>query len=131
MAKTAVLVPELLRNVVTRPVTRFYPFEKAHVPAGFRGVPRFTPESCTGCKVCMKDCPAEAIEIQIETLPAEPAVEGQPAPRPKRKMSMVLYLDRCVHCARCSEVCPKGSIVLDNEFESANFSRAALRLETK
>jgi formate hydrogenlyase subunit 6/NADH:ubiquinone oxidoreductase subunit I len=131
MAKAAVLVPELLRNLVERPVTRLYPFEKVHVPAGFRGVPRFTPETCSGCKVCVRDCPSEAIEIHVETLPAEPGVEGQPSPKPKRKMSMVLYLDRCVHCGRCAEVCPRGSIILDDEFESAAFSRDTLRLVTK
>jgi formate hydrogenlyase subunit 6/NADH:ubiquinone oxidoreductase subunit I len=41
---------------------------------------------------------------------------------------MILYLDRCVHCERCAEVCPKDAIFLDTEFELANFSRDALRL---
>ena len=129
MSKTGILVPELMRNLGRRPVTRFYPFEKAFAPEGFRGTPRFVSEKCIGCKVCMRDCPSEAIEIHVDLIPStEPTVEGQPAPKPTKKLTMVLYLDRCVHCARCAEVCPKDAIALDQEFEVANFTRDALRL---
>jgi NADH-quinone oxidoreductase subunit I len=129
MLKPAVLVPELMRNLGHRPVTRFYPFEKTAVPVGFRGTPRFVSAKCIGCKACVRDCTAEAIEINVELLPSkEPAIEGQPAPKPQKKLTMVLYLDRCVHCGRCAEVCPKDAIFLDTEFELANFTRAALRL---
>ena len=41
---------------------------------------------------------------------------------------LTLYLDRCVHCARCAEVCPKDSIYLDEEFAMAAFSREALKI---
>lgn len=129
MSRAGVLIPELVRNLARKPVTRLYPFEKAHVPEGFRGTPRFVSASCIGCKVCMRDCPSEAIEINLELVPSsEPVVEGQPAPKPTKKLSMVLYLDRCVHCARCAEVCPKDAIALDQEFEVASFTRGALRL---
>lgn len=129
MTKPAVLVPELLRNLATRPVTRFYPFEPAVVPERFRGTPRFKGEACIGCKVCMRDCPSDAIHINVEVIPpTEPPVEGQPAPKPKRKMTMTLYLDRCVHCERCAEVCPKDAIYLDQEFAMAAFSREALKI---
>jgi len=129
MFKPGVLVPELFRNLATRPVTRFYPFEAAVVPKGFRGTPRFRSETCIGCKVCMRDCPSDAIHINVEVIPStEPAVEGQPAPKPKKKMTMTLYLDRCVHCERCAEVCPKDSIYLDEEFAMAAFSREALKI---
>jgi len=77
----------------------------------------------------MRDCPSDAIHIEVQTIPStEPQIEGQPAPKPKKKITMILYLDRCVHCERCAEVCPKDAIFLDTEFELANFSRDALRL---
>jgi formate hydrogenlyase subunit 6/NADH:ubiquinone oxidoreductase subunit I len=129
MTKAGALVPELFRNLNRRPVTRFYPFEKAEVPERFRGTPRFRSDNCIGCKVCMRDCPSDAIHIEVQTIPStEPQIEGQPAPKPKKKITMILYLDRCVHCERCAEVCPKDAIFLDTEFELANFSRDALRL---
>jgi NADH-quinone oxidoreductase subunit I len=129
MLKPGVLIPELFRKFSERPVTRFYPFEKAIVPEGFRGTPRFVGDKCIGCKVCMRDCPSDAIQINVEVIPSTaPVVEGQPAPKPTKKITMVLYLDRCVHCARCAEVCPKDAIFLDTEFEMAAFSRDSLRL---
>jgi formate hydrogenlyase subunit 6/NADH:ubiquinone oxidoreductase subunit I len=65
----------------------------------------------------------------MELIPSKEApIEGLPAPKPTKKLTMVLYLDRCVHCGRCAEVCPKAAIALDEEFELANFTRSALRL---
>jgi formate hydrogenlyase subunit 6/NADH:ubiquinone oxidoreductase subunit I len=119
-------VPELLRNLATRPVTRLYPFEPAVVPDGFRGTPRFSAERCVGCMLCVKDCPSDALHINVELIPsAEPVVEGRPAPKPQKRFAMELYLDRCVHCARCAEVCAKDAIALDGEFEVAAFTRDA------
>lgn len=128
MKKAGVLIPELLHNLKAKPVTLNYPFEKVTVPDGFRGTPRFVGEKCIGCKACIRDCTAEAIDIQVEKieLPADP-VTGE-VPKPQKKIRMILYLDRCVHCARCAEVCPKEAIFMDTEFEVANFTRAALRL---
>lgn len=126
-ARPAAMVPELLRNLTSRPVTRFYPFEAAVVPSGFRGTPRFSAERCVGCQLCVKDCPSDALHITVELIPSTaPVVEGQPAPKPRKRFSMELYLDRCVHCARCAEVCNKDAIALDTEFEVAAFSRGAL-----
>lgn len=126
-SRPAVLMPELLRNLASRPVTRCYPFEKAVVPSGFRGTPRFDPERCVGCQLCVKDCPSDALHILVELIPSTaPVVEGQPAPKPRKRYTMELFLDRCVHCARCAEACNKDAIALDTEFEVAAFSREAL-----
>ena len=127
MKKAGALIPELLGTIRKKPVTRQYPFVKAVVPEGFRGTPRFDPALCKGCQVCVRDCTAEAIEItQKPPDPnAPPLPEGQ---KPPRVFFMTLYLDRCVHCARCAEACPTKSIKLYTEFELANFTRDALKL---
>jgi formate hydrogenlyase subunit 6/NADH:ubiquinone oxidoreductase subunit I len=121
------LIPELLEHLTHHPVTREYPFEKVETPEGFRGTPQLRSNTCVGCMACVRDCTSEAIEIVLK--PANPAdpppVEGA---KPVKKFQMILYLDRCVHCARCAEVCPKDAIYLDREFEMASFSRDALRL---
>ena len=81
-----------------------------------------------GCKLCMKDCTAEAIEIeQVPTPEAPPNPDGTPGPKAPRRFKMILYLDRCIHCARCAEVCNKDAIYLDEEFEIANFTHEALK----
>jgi formate hydrogenlyase subunit 6/NADH:ubiquinone oxidoreductase subunit I len=128
MKKAGAIIPELMQNLTTKPVTRFYPFEAAKAPKGYRGVPRFLWERCVGCQLCVKDCTAEAIEIQPVPSPEPPPnPDGTPGKAPKR-FRMVLYIDRCVHCARCAEVCNKDAIYLDEEYEMANFTRGALKL---
>jgi NADH-quinone oxidoreductase subunit I len=121
------IIPELLGNLGHTPVTRGYPFVKVETPLGFRGTPQLRPGICLGCKACVRDCTSEAIEIILKPpSPTDPPpAEGT---KPVKKYQMIIYLDRCVHCARCAEVCPKDAIYLDREFEMANFTRAALRL---
>jgi formate hydrogenlyase subunit 6/NADH:ubiquinone oxidoreductase subunit I len=127
---TGGLIPELLANLGSKPVTREYPFEKVETPDGFRGTPQFRPALCVGCKACVRDCTSEAIEITLRPPDpsAPPPAEGA---KPVKKYRMTIYLDRCIHCARCAEACPKDAIYLDKEFEMANFSREALRLESE
>ena len=127
MFKVGIFIPELLSNIGHAPATREYPFVKAPVPEGFRGTPRFRPDACLGCKACVRDCTSEAIEIEMKPpSPSDPSPEK--GRNPVKKFRMILYLDRCIHCARCAEVCPKDAIYLDQEFEVANFSHEALRL---
>jgi NADH-quinone oxidoreductase subunit I len=127
MFKAGIFIPELLGNLGKAPVTGGYPFVKIHVPEGFRGVPRLRPDTCLGCKACVRDCTSEAIEIeQKPPSPSDPPPEK--GRNPVKKFRMILYLDRCIHCARCAEVCPKDAIYLDQEFEVANFTREALRI---
>ncbi len=130
MAHTGGLIPELLANLKMRPVTGMYPFVKVEAPEGFRGTPRVRPGICVGCKACVRDCTAEAIEIVLK-----PASPSDPPPaegaKPVKKYQMIIYLDRCVHCARCAEVCPKDAIYLDREFEVANFTHGALKVVTE
>jgi NADH-quinone oxidoreductase subunit I len=127
MSRAGVFIPELLGNLTQTPATREYPFTKIQVPKGFRGTPKLKPGVCLGCKACVRDCTSEAIEIVLKPpSPSDPAPEE--GKKPAKKFQMILYLDRCIHCARCAEVCPKDALYLDEEFEVANFTREALRL---
>lgn len=129
MSKIGALIPEMLRNLTAKPATRMYPFEPVAVPEGYRGIPKFVYEKCVGCQLCVKDCTAEAIEIVqvIEPPPPAPA-EGEPAPKIPKKYQMVLYVDRCIHCARCAEVCARNALHMDESFELANFTRDSLKI---
>ena len=121
-----VFIPELLGNLAETPATRGYPFKSS----GCRRIPRHAVHEtglCVGCKACVRDCTSDAIEILLKPpSPSDPPLEE--GKKPAKKFQMILYLDRCIHCARCAEVCPKDAIYLDQEFEVANFTRAALRL---
>jgi formate hydrogenlyase subunit 6/NADH:ubiquinone oxidoreductase subunit I len=131
MSQIGAFIPEMLRNLVTKPVTGMYPFEPVAVPAGYRGVPKFVYEQCVGCQLCVKDCTAEAIEIELVKQPAPPApAEGEPAPKVPKQYRMILYVDRCIHCARCAEVCARNAISMDERFELAGFDHQMLLEKT-
>jgi formate hydrogenlyase subunit 6/NADH:ubiquinone oxidoreductase subunit I len=119
-------IPGLLKNLTKTPATRGYPFVKSIVPKGFRGTPQMKSDLCVGCKACVRDCTSEAIEIILKP-PSPTDAPPEEGKKPVKKFQMIIYLDRCIHCARCAEVCPKDAIYLDEEFEVANFTRASLK----
>lgn len=124
---------EALRQLFKEPATSSYPFSKAKLQPKFRGRIDFESEKCIGCKMCVRVCPAKAIEIVLSAdQPAAPApVEGQ-APAPvKKKFDCVMNLDRCVYCSQCVEVCPKKALISTNDFELAQLDRKALKRHYK
>lgn len=101
--KIGSLSGEALKNLFSKAATVAYPKEELHYPAGYRGRISFDPARCTGCRRCMKDCPASAIAI-VET-----EQEGERAYR------CHLNFGRCVYCGRCADICPAGSIKMTGE----------------
>ena len=63
MKKPARALGEVLSNLFKEKATCNYPFEKAVVDARFRGRIAFESDKCIGCKMCVRACPAKAIEI--------------------------------------------------------------------
>jgi len=112
--KIAAFLPELLRHLFKKPATIDYPFEKLEVPKDFRGTPILKPELCISCRACVRDCPAEAIEILTEN-------------EAEKKFKMIIHNDRCVHCAQCVESCPTDAMFMNQEFELATFDRHTLK----
>lgn len=93
---------DVWRSLWQRPHTEQYPTEMRPLPERSRGVLRWNPEKCTGCCLCNKDCPANAIELI--TLDK------------KAKRFVVRYhMDRCLYCAQCVQSCRFQCMEMSNE----------------
>jgi len=68
------------------------------VPKGFRGKIQYDKDKCTGCKLCIKVCPSEAIEFIEEN------------------KKIKIYLSRCTFCSQCNDICPFKCLSMSNEF---------------
>jgi formate hydrogenlyase subunit 6/NADH:ubiquinone oxidoreductase subunit I len=96
------MLKDVLTSLVRAPVTEKYPFERQPVPARLRGMVTWDPEKCTGCELCTKDCPAEAIELLV-------------LDRKARRYVMHYRVDRCLFCAQCVKSCPQGALSMSSE----------------
>jgi formate hydrogenlyase subunit 6/NADH:ubiquinone oxidoreductase subunit I len=110
--KLGALFSDIIRALVKRPATQSYPFERAPTPAQLRGAVCWDPERCTGCAMCVRDCPANALElITID--------------KAKKRFVLRYQVDRCTFCAQCVRTCNFGCLKLSSEqWELAALSRA-------
>ena len=86
-----------------KPATIKYPYAKFTMPDHFRGQPKFDSSKCTGCRLCIRDCPSQAITI---------TKVGD------RKFEASIDLGKCVYCAQCAETCPRKVIEILHGFRA-------------
>ena len=113
MIKPGRMLGQVLRSAAHRPATRPYPAEPVRLPAAFRGKIRFFASRCVGCKLCQKDCPADALAINKVG---------------DKRFEAVFRLDHCIYCAQCVDSCNKDALESTSEFELATLDRATLRV---
>ncbi len=109
--KKAGMISDITRSLFQRPVTERYPFERLHeTPAQLRGKLVWNPEKCTGCGLCDKDCPSQALELITLDKKA-------------KKFLIRYHVDRCTFCAQCVQNCRFDCLDLSEEFELAALGR--------
>jgi len=105
--KIATMLGDVWQSIWQRPITQKYPFERLEAPVRLRGKLHWNPEKCTGCALCNKDCPANAIEIIT-------------VDKKEKQFVMKYHMDRCTYCAQCVESCRFSCIEMsDEEWELA------------
>ena len=113
------MMPELVRQLFRKPATNAFParylppsvtnfLDRSHrverpstLPCRCPEIPgkdSLRPESCIGCSLCLRVCPAHAIEF----LPSTKRIR--------------IYVTQCVFCSQCNDICPKGSLHMTPEF---------------
>jgi formate hydrogenlyase subunit 6/NADH:ubiquinone oxidoreductase subunit I len=89
------MLKNIVRNLITGPPTRRYPFEKRPTFPGTRGKVVFDLEKCNFCGACARICPAEALVVN------------------KEKKEIIYYPFRCIYCGNCVDSCPRDGVSLD------------------
>jgi formate hydrogenlyase subunit 6/NADH:ubiquinone oxidoreductase subunit I len=102
MVKLGSMLGNALQSLFKKPATQMYPAEKTATPVRLRGRLIYDADKCTACQMCVRDCPADAIEILI-------------VDRKEKKFVMRYHYDRCVFCAQCVSSCKFDCLHMSNE----------------
>ncbi len=94
---------DAIHSLVRKPVTEKYPFERLHPgPERLRGALTFQTGKCSGCAICVKDCPAKALDLITLDKKA-------------KKFVVVYHVDRCTFCAQCVRSCNYKCFSMSND----------------
>ena len=110
------MIREVLRTVFKKPATNLYPYQKLVMAEHYRGKLSFDVSKCIGCKLCMKDCPSNAIAINKVG---------------EKQFEAVIDLGRCIYCAQCVDSCPKKALAASTEVELAQLGGTKLTMLLK
>jgi len=113
MKKTGKMAGQVLSSVFKKPATTRYPYVRDDVPTNLKAKIKFNPEKCIGCKLCIRDCPSNAINI---------------IDMGDKKYEAEFALDKCIYCSQCVLSCLKGALETTNEFELAQLDNKKLKI---
>ena len=93
---------DIFKSFFKKPATQKYPFVREDAPENLRGKLVWDAEKCTGCQLCVKDCPSNAIEILV-------------VDKVNKKFVMRYNVDRCTFCSQCVQSCRFSCIEMSDE----------------
>jgi ech hydrogenase subunit F len=111
------MVPNVLRNLVSKPATRLYPAVRREPFAGSRGQLIVDEERCCYCGSCARVCPAAAIVIR--------------GSRKEKDVRIGYNPFTCIYCGRCVEICPCCAVVMSNYHTSPAYEKAEVFRESE
>jgi formate hydrogenlyase subunit 6/NADH:ubiquinone oxidoreductase subunit I len=95
MRKRHSLFNAILDAVINRPDTVAYPFGALELPEGYRGAIVINPDLCTGCGLCVRDCPTGALKLEKKS---------------RDEFKLIHYPARCAYCSQCESSCVRRAI---------------------
>ena len=106
-----VMLSDILASLFKKPVTEKYPYVRELVPERLRGELFWDPTKCTGCQLCVKDCPADALELIV-------------LDKVNKRFVLRYNADKCIYCGQCVMNCRFKCLNMSNEqWELASTSR--------
>lgn len=109
--KIGTMFKDILASFFKKNSTQMYPFEKHPTPERFRGNLFYDPAKCTGCCLCVKDCPSKAIELVT-------------LDRAAKRFVLKYHMDRCIYCGQCTLNCRFKCMGMSNkDWEHAALNR--------
>lgn len=100
--RLASMLNDVFVSLFKRPFTERYPYVTRPAPERMRGRLEWDASKCTGCLLCVKDCPADAIDVKI-------------IDRAAKRFTFKYRTDRCIYCAQCVESCRPGALSMSRE----------------
>ena len=113
MIRPGKMIREVLSSLFKKPATTEYPFVKKELPDGIRGKIKFDSDKCIGCRLCMRDCPANAIRI---------------IDKGEKQFEAEIDLGKCIFCGQCVDTCLKKALEVTEEFELAVTDDSKLKI---
>jgi formate hydrogenlyase subunit 6/NADH:ubiquinone oxidoreductase subunit I len=99
--KIASMLNDVFASLFRRPFTELYPYAVRPAPARLRGKLLWDESKCKGCMLCVRDCPARAIQIDV-------------ADKAARKYVFHYHVDRCIYCAQCVASCKEDALSMSS-----------------
>ncbi len=100
--KIGTMLNDVFRSFLNKPVTQIYPVERTETPERLRGKVKWDAARCSGCQLCVKDCPSGALELIT-------------LDRANKRFLMLYRLDCCTYCAQCVHSCRSKCFEMDSE----------------
>ncbi|HEY5584785.1 MAG TPA: 4Fe-4S binding protein [Ruminiclostridium sp.] len=105
------MMGNIFKNLVSKPATRLYPFEKREPFKNTRGqIAGCDIDKCIFCGICQRKCPADAIVVN------------------KEEKSWEIDQFRCVICNACVEACPKKCIISSETHKTPQYKKDKLKI---
>ena len=105
------MLGDIVKSFFKKPFTEKYPFVRQEAPENLRGKLVWDPEKCSGCQLCVKDCPSKALELIV-------------IDKVNKRFVMRYNMDKCTYCAQCVVNCRFNCLSMsDKQWELASIKK--------